>query len=245
MKTFTALFLFILITFSTSLTAQNGEEVQFKTKDDLTIRANYQLPQHKTAKVPVVILIHQGGSTREEWFALPLWKNLLKEGYAILAYDVRLHGKSDKDKGNLYDLFNNPKRAPLDLQAAIAFLEKDTRIDTDRIGIIGASIGANLACVAASSDEYHIKTAVSLSAKTAAVQHLSGQKEALQFTNVFYIASEKEQNGLRKKWAEEMFSKTTGSKKIEIASGSKHGSFILRESPTTENAIVEWIKKTL
>ncbi len=243
MKTIGILSLFIAVTFH--LKAQNIQEVHFLTKDSIRISASFELPKTKNTKVPVVILIHQGGSSREEWKALPLWNKLIKEGYAILAYDIRQHGKSGNDKGDIYDLFNNPKRAPLDVQAAIGFLQNDSRIDADRIGIIGASIGANLACVAAASDAYPIKTAVSLSAKTSAVQNLSGQKTPLRLRNVFYIASKDEQNGKRKLWAEELLSKTTGAKKIEIANGNKHGSFILRESKTTEDAIVNWIKKTL
>ncbi len=243
MKTISILSFFIVA--SLHLKAQNIQEVQFVTKDSITISASFELPKTKNTKLPVVIFIHQGGSSREEWKALPLWNKLIKEGYAILAYDIRQHGKSGKDKGDLYDLFNNPKRAPLDLRAAIGFLQNDSRIDADRIGVIGASIGANLACVAAASDSYSIKTAVSLSAKSSAVQNLSGQKTLLHLHNVFYIASKEEQNGKRKQWAEELFSKTTGTKEIEIANGNKHGSFILRESKTSEDAIVNWIKKTL
>jgi dipeptidyl aminopeptidase/acylaminoacyl peptidase len=84
------------------------------------------------------------------------------------------------------DLFNNPNRAPLDLLAVIKFLEKDKKIDPDRIGILGASIGANLAVVAASMDNYHVRSAVSFSAKTSAVQNLSGMKAAIIPNKVFY-----------------------------------------------------------
>jgi len=245
MKFTVRLTILVLFIFVNTIKSQEIQEIYFLTKDTIKISASYQLPKSSTTKIPVVILIHQGGSTKEEWLVLPLWNKLINNGYAILAYDIRQHGKSGKDKGDIYNLFNNSKRAPLDVLAAIQFLENDTRIDKSRIGIIGASIGANLACVASSSDDYHIKTAVSLSAKTAAVQNLSGQKEPIQLNNVFYIASKDEQKGLRKQWAEELFSKTKGERKIEIAKGQKHGSFILRESNSTEKAIVMWIKKTL
>lgn len=63
--------------------------------------------------------------------------------------------------------------------------------------------------------------------------------------NAFYIASKKEQDGMRAKWANELFSKTSGHKKIIIADGDKHGSFILRENPNIQSEILKWFKKTL
>ncbi len=245
------LFIFSLSLFflsSVTLLAQQERgisEVQFLTKDSIRINAGYQIPKGKISPAPAIILIHQGGSSMEEWYALPLWQRFLDEGYAILAYDIRQHGKSAKDDGDINDLFNNPNRAPFDLLAAIKFLEQDTRIDSLRIGIVGASIGANLACVAAASEKYHVKSAVSISAKVSAVQNLSGQKGPLSFRNVFYIASKEEQNGMRAQWANELYAETSGNKKLEIAEGDKHGSFILRENESLEKSIVEWFRETL
>lgn len=239
--------IYSLMLFAFLATAANSQstEVEFTTTDNIKISAAFELPKTTKTNIPAVILIHQGGSSSEEWKELTLWNKLLENGYAILAYDVRLHGKSGKDAGNIYDLFNNPQRAPLDLKAAIAFLEKDTRIDNKRIGIIGASIGGNLATVAASLDDYNVKSVVVMSAKTSAAQNLSGQEAALKPKKAFYIASADEQKGARKKWAEELYEMTTGTKKVVIAKGNKHGSFILREDKVLEDTIVQWVKETL
>jgi dipeptidyl aminopeptidase/acylaminoacyl peptidase len=229
-----------------ALQKNNNSEIEFTTTDNITINASYLLPKTEAkATLPALILIHQGGSSRQEWFEAPIVNLLIENGYAVLVYDVRLHGKSEKDKGDLYDLFNNPKRAPLDLLAAIKFLKQDKRIDSNRIGIIGASIGANLACVAASSEDYEVKSVVSISAKTEAVQNLSGTKNSLSLKNAFFIASKNEQNGKRDKWANELYDKTTGHKKVVIAKGNKHGSYILRENESLVNEIIEWFNKTL
>lgn len=229
------------------LKAQNTDifdEVSFVTSDGIKISASYGLSE-SDSPLPAIILIHQGGSSREEWFELPLVNKLIQKGYAVLAYDVRIHGRSGKDKGNLTDLFNNPKRAPLDLKAAIRYLEQDQRIDSERIGIIGASIGANLACVAAASDQYNVQSIVSISAKVSAVESLSGSENPLTYNNAFYMASMEEQGGLRKDWANELFDKTKGQRTIKIAPGDKHGSYILREHPAIGDEIIEWFGKTL
>ncbi len=237
---------FLMLPFiSNAQTETVSKDVSFITKDSITISATFEMPKIKKQKHPAIILIHQGGSTRAEWKALKLWNDLLAEGYAILAYDIRIHGASEKDEGDIYNLFNNPNRAPLDLLAAIDFLEQEQNIDANRIGIIGASIGANLACVASVSEDYNIKSIVSMSSKTKAVQNLSGSNTPLVLKNAFHIASKEEQNGLRATWANELFSKTTGHKEVFIAEGNKHGSFIIREEKLLQTKIIKWFKKTL
>lgn len=229
------------------LMAQNEppkKEISFYTPDSILIRATYQYPASHEAPFPAIILIHQGGSSREEWLELPVVDQLVQEGYALLAYDIRLHGKSGKD-GEFGDLYNNPNRAPLDLLAAIEYLKQDDQIDTSRLGIMGASIGGNLACVAASSSAFPIKSAVSISSKVQAVQNLSGTTDPLSLQNTFHIASQEEQDGMRAKWAHELFEMTSGARKVDIAPGDKHGSYILREHLPLQEEIVLWFKETL
>ena len=241
-------FLIILTLCGNNLIAQKEHgftEVIFLTNDKIEISGSLQYPSgDEKSTYPVVILIHQGGSSRQEWIESSMPNKLLQNGFAILAYDVRMHGKSEKD-GEFSDLFNNPERAPLDLLAALEFLEQDKNIDPNRIGILGASIGANLACVAVSSEKYHVKSAVSISAKTEAVQNLSGMEETISPKNVFYIAAKNEQGGKRVEWANELYALTTGMKKIEIDPGDKHGSYILRENENLKNEIIEWFNSSL
>jgi dienelactone hydrolase len=234
------LYLFLI----NNLTAQTSE-VEFTTQDRIKISATFHQTENAIGKSPAIILIHQGGSSKEEWTESKIWKQLIEKGYVLLAYDIRLHGKSEKDKGDIYNLFNNPVRAPLDLIAAINFLKNNPKIDSNRIGILGASIGGNLAAVTASSDKYEIKSVVVISAKTAAVKNLSVGTKELKFKNAFYIASEDEQNGMRAKWANELFIMTSGDKKVSISKGNKHGSYILKENKQLATDVINWFNKTL
>jgi dienelactone hydrolase len=241
-------FLIMLAFLGSNLIAQNDQvfnEIVLLTKDNIEISGIMQYPSNvEKAPFPVIILIHQAGSSKQEWKESLIVNKLLDEDFAILMYDIRMHGKSGKD-GEYTGLFNDAERSPLDLLAVIQFLEQDENIDNDRIGILGASIGANLACVAVSSEKFNIKSAVSLSAKTEAVQNLSGMKDTICPKNVFYIASENEQDGKRVDWANELFDLTKGKKKIEIAPGDQHGSYILRENEYLDNEIVKWFKSSL
>jgi len=84
---------------------------------------------------------------------------------------------------------------------------------------------------------------VSLSSKTSAVQNLFGSDAPIQLKNAFHIASEGE--GQRKDWAKELYNVTSGKRKIVIAKGSKHGSFILKSNKKLSTEVVEWFKDTL
>ncbi|NRA91913.1 MAG: alpha/beta fold hydrolase, partial [Psychroserpens sp.] len=219
-------------------------KINLTTSDGLNLVAIYELPKSEK-KVPVVIFIHQGTSSKEEWYILKLWDNLIRNGYAILAFDLRIHGESDKDEGGYANLFRNPNRAPLDLEAAIKFLKTDERIDTDKIAVIGSSVGANLALIATTDESYGVKTAISISPNAEAVQNLYGKKEAIIPNNVFLISSDKDRNGVRKKWAQDLYDRSTGEKKIEITEGKDHGSHILSKNPYLNEMILNWLEKML
>lgn len=224
---------------------QRKQKVHFKTDDNQTIVAWLEQPESIGNSHPAIILIHQGGSSKDEWTGLPLWHLLIKKGYAVLAYDIRQHGESSTDKDDIVDLFNNPKRAPLDLKAAIKFLNSQAAIDPERIGIIGASVGANLAVMASAIDAYPIRSAIAISGKADAAQNLANTQIPLKGQHLFVIASEGEQSGLRKQWAESFYQFAQKPKKLKIAVGSAHGSSILKEQPTLNTEIIQWLQQTL
>lgn len=225
-------------------TIPKENKVNFTTSDGLNLVAIYELPK-SDKKVPVVVFIHQGTSSKEEWYVLKLWDNLIRNGYAILAFDLRIHGESDKDEGGFANLFRNPNRAPLDLQAAIEFLKKDKRVDPNKIAVIGSSVGANLALIAATDKSYSVKTGISISPNAEAVQNLYGKNEDIIPNNVFLISSDKDRNGIRKKWAQDLYDRSTGEKKIEITEGAEHGSHIISKNLYLNEMILNWLEKML
>lgn len=216
------------------------EPLTLKTSDNVNVSANLYKPLAQKGKRPGLILIHQGGSSKEEW--KPFLADLIGAEYVVLAYDVRGHGESDKVE-SLGQLFNDPELAPKDLDAAIDYLQKRKDVDSKRIGIIGASIGGNLSAMA--SSEKAIKSAVSISSKTSAVYNLSGKKE-LKMKSVFYISSDGDQGGKRADWAKELYDLTDEPRKISIVeSSSKHGVNALKDSESIMDEILLWFEETL
>ena len=220
--------------------------IEFSTDDNVTIVATVSEPRNVKGNTAAVIFIHQGGSSREEWTSLDIFEQISEQGMLALAYDIRGHGESSGE-ADFNTLFDDPLQAPRDMAAAIDWLEKSGRVDMSRIAIVGASIGANLACVAAGSRDFNVKTAVAISGKVSAVYNLAGGEEKLtDLKSVFLIASALEQGGQRAVWASELYAMTGEPRQLEIVDGSSgHGVSVFDDDPALQQQVLDWLLRTL
>lgn len=215
-------------------------EVSFVTSDGITIRGTLRrVATRPAAKVPMLILIHQGFRLRSEWN--PFVPAFSAAGYSSLAYNIRGHG----DSGGSFTSadFDNPNTSPRDLEAALAFVRGLPNTDGDRIGIVGSSVGGNLACVA--SQKRWAKTAVNISGKTSAVRNLAAES-SLALESMFHIASSGDGGGQRAAWANELYGFTSGSRQVEVVpASSAHGVAVITASTGLLDRIVTWLDETL
>ena len=106
------------------------EEVTFTTSDKKEISGSFYFQDSKkNDPQPLVILIHQFNQSREQWQESFI-DSLLAGGFKVLAYDIRGHGKSDKQNGKLEDILTDPDQAPLDIKAVIDWTKGIKGIDT-------------------------------------------------------------------------------------------------------------------
>jgi alpha-beta hydrolase superfamily lysophospholipase len=122
------------------------ELIRFKAADGTPLAADFRAPK---AGKPAFVLLHGVAAGRGEW--APLAEALAKEGYGSLALDFRGHGLSG---GPSYTTFtSNESWAALegDVRAALRALAK-RGVPARRAGLIGASVGANLAAKAAAKE---------------------------------------------------------------------------------------------
>jgi len=232
--------LLLFLQFPTYARQATKFDTTFTTEDKFTIAASLGMPDSIDKPLPAVILIHQGGSDRDEWNGF--FDQLREQNYVVLAYDVRGHGQSTPVK-NIYALFNDPNQAPLDLKAAVRFLKSLEQVDPARIALVGASIGGNLTGVGIS--KMGIKTAVAISGKTSAMKNLHGDGK-LNLKSIFFIAADGDQGGKRTKWAKEMFALTRDPRLLAIVKNSQsHGVSIFEDDPTVKDQIIKWLKATL
>jgi pimeloyl-ACP methyl ester carboxylesterase len=105
----------------------------------------------------VWILLHGLGSNKQEW--LGFTRALVKQGDGFLIYDARGHGDSQQQaNGQTIDYRQFQTIGPgsqwdtmvADLRSAVRFLQTKFSLDPRKIGVGGASLGANIALVYAS-----------------------------------------------------------------------------------------------
>lgn len=117
------------------------EDVVFRGGDDLKLSGWY-LPSQNGA---TVILLHGNGGTRLSM--LPHAEALATAGYGVLMYDQRGLGQSEGETRS-WGWLDEP-----DVHAAVDFLLVQPEVDPERIGIVGASLGGQIAIRAAARDE--------------------------------------------------------------------------------------------
>lgn len=106
------------------------------------------------SRSPAVVVMHGWGASARDM--LPTARVLADAGLHALVIDARCHGRSDND-----DFASMPRFAE-DVEAAVAWLRRQSYVDPDRIALLGHSVGAG-ACLLAASRDPHITGVVSVS----------------------------------------------------------------------------------
>jgi alpha-beta hydrolase superfamily lysophospholipase len=118
--------------------AAAGRSVTFPSLDGVTIAA--QLYEASSRPAPGVVLVHMLTRSKADWDEVA--QQLEEVGITSLAIDLRGHGASSGSAANLLDLGQ-------DVRAAVQWLAGRPGVRPDAMGLVGASLGANLALIAA------------------------------------------------------------------------------------------------
>lgn len=127
-------------------------EVNFPTAGGKTL-FGWFIPAGERA--PALAVLHGWGGNAE--MMLPLAKPLHDAGYALLFFDARCHGRSDRDS------FASLPRFAADLESALEWLQVQRDVDETRVGVVGHSVGAGAALLLA-AQRRDLAAVVSLSA---------------------------------------------------------------------------------
>lgn len=207
-----------------------SRDVSFVASDGYKLSGTFWTPDLKE-RYSVVILSHQFNSTRHDYDAfIPI---LLKNGYAVLAYDTRGFGESRNGTANINDF-------PKDVIGTIDFLKKQTEVDSSRIGIIGASVGANVAFVVSGITQ-EVRAAVALSPSNTGTRGVLLGNGMPNFSpSRIFIASDEREKGD----ADFIFTKVSEPKEQHTYPGFGHGIGLLRSSEA-QNDILLFLKRML
>ena len=135
--------------FPLRLAPQNdGEEVRFRTSDDLELGGTY-LPARTGARVGVLVFCHEYLSDR--WSYQAYADRLRDQGFDLFTFDFRNHGRSASDP-TYHPLQWVTDHEVNDLRAALAYLRSRPDHDPAGFGLFGISRGGGTALVVAADE---------------------------------------------------------------------------------------------
>ncbi|MCX7834145.1 MAG: alpha/beta fold hydrolase [Ignavibacteria bacterium] len=224
------------------------EEIKILTSDSLNISANYYYNQkNKDEKQPVVVLIHQFKSSKEQWSGV-LIDSLINNGMKVLTFDLRSHGKSDKAKVEIDKLLTDQLQTPKDLEAVIRWVKNNPAIDSNRIGVAGTSIGGSLAFY--SLYYLNVKAIVAISVGKLTFENLTGIFESMmgklipRVKGVLMICGTKDGDYYKEsKMIFENYVDTP--KEFKEFESDKHGKDLIADYPGINDLIIKWFKENL
>jgi pimeloyl-ACP methyl ester carboxylesterase len=214
------------------LVDSSPKPVELTTEDQLSIKATYYPVTNSPA--PALLLVHMVNSNKDVWQKFATTAQ--QDGYAVLAIDLRGHGESS---GESYDY----DAMPVDVATALNWLTNRPEIAADRIGLVGASIGANLVLNAAGNDT-NIKSVILLSPGldysgiTANAALASYDKRPVMF-----VAAENDTYSADS--ARTLNSLALGQHQLQIYPGNDHGTALLNAQAGLTPMMLAWFKTTL
>ena len=226
--------LFILTTLITALVlpgeSRAAQRVTFRTDDGVILTATWYEPP---ARGPAVILVHMLHRSRRDFDALA--SRLASEGIGALALDLRGHGDSQGSIGTDF--------APMvaDVKAARRFLIGRSDV-SGKIGLLGASLGANLVALAAADDPG--VASLALLSPSLDYRGLRIETAMRKFGSrpVLMVVSDDDPYASR---SAHDLEKGTRGREILSLTGAGHGSTMLEREPSLMGSLVDWFRRTL
>ncbi|MFB3853207.1 MAG: alpha/beta hydrolase [Vicinamibacterales bacterium] len=219
--------------------AQPSFTATLQTSDGVRLAATVYPPARRPA--PAVILVHMLTRNRGDWQVLA--SRLSAAGIGAIAIDLRGHGGSGSTPDGSAKTSEDLSRSVRDVTAAREFLRSRPDLFTDRIGIAGASVGANLAVLAAQNDE-SVRSLVLLSPgldyrglriEQALVKY--GPRPAL------IVVSQEDPYSFRS--ARRLAASGSGIREMRVVLEECHGTVMLERERGLTEALVDWFRRTL
>lgn len=226
--------------------ARVGTRVSFTTSDGVKISALFRPPAGKNRKT--IVLLHGLASNQEEW--QPFIRKLVQAGYGFLSYDARGHGESTVTAGGQpvsFERFGAPgpgspwSKMPADLKEAVNFLVTVKGINANKIGLAGASLGANV-CLVYAAENPSISPVILLSpglnyAGIDAAKAVSG----LTNRSVLFAASPGDSYAFQSSHL--LYQQIQSNKRAEFLTGDNNRHGVQMFDGKFENKLLKWLNR--
>lgn len=213
--------------------------IALKTKDNFEIIGDYYPVLTKNA--PAAVFIHMMPATKESWKVFA--KKLNDIGFHCLAMDLRGHGESQEGPDGFRNFKDEDHQASIyDIESvADYFIRKG--IFLEKISVIGASIGANLA-LQFQSRHPEIKSSILLS--PGLDYHGVETEKAAKKLNpdqAIFIVAGGENDAYSTETANKLYALARSLNKcLKILNNAGHGTTIFKEELSFMDELVLWLK---
>ncbi len=205
--------------------AATARRVSMRAEDGATLTGAYYESSRRPA--PGIVLLHMQRRSHADWDAAA--SQLADAGFAVLAIDFR----NTDDLASLL----------MDVRAAKAFLRERADVVSTRIGLAGASMGANLAVLDAADDPGVLSVALLSPGidyrglRTEPAMRKYAARPAL------LVGSMKDPYARRS--IRHLTTIGTGTREVRLTDSVAHGTTLLSRDPELIGALVDWFKRTL
>jgi alpha-beta hydrolase superfamily lysophospholipase len=210
----------------------SGRAMTFTTADGSTIAATLYETANRPA--PAVVLVHMLSRSKDEW--IPIAERLQDEGATVLAFDLRGHGGSSGSAARLGPMVS-------DVRSAVEWLSTRAPSRPSAIGLVGASLGANLAAQAAADlPAVRAVALISPSLDYRGVRLDATLMRKLGQRPVFLAASTEDPYALR---TIHELTAQEGPREQRVSTSHAHGTALLMADQDLTAALVDWLRRTL
>jgi alpha-beta hydrolase superfamily lysophospholipase len=212
--------------------AAMGRPIGFTAPDGTSLTG--LLFEASNRPAPGIVLVHMLGRSKDEWTWIA--GRLQEAGATVLAIDLRGHGSSGGSPAVLGPMVT-------DVTAAIDWLATRPNVRPDALAVVGASLGANLAALAA-ADRGLVRAVALLSPSLEyrGVRLDTGTMKRLGGRAVWLGASTEDPYALRT--VKELMS-AGGNREQALSTARAHGTGLLGADPDLTRTLMDWLRRTL
>jgi dienelactone hydrolase len=204
-------------------------KVVIHASDGLELSGTLFSPEAQSPPWPGVILLHMIYGDNREWGEFP--RQLTEAGYAVLALDMRGHGKTGGEMD--WD------QARDDLRRVYHYLSEIPDIDPARLAVIGASMGANMALGLAS--ETPQMRAAGLLSPGLDYYHVTTADKLKDYGGRPLLILVSDEDGYAAESVRKLKELAEGEVELVVYSQAGHGTAMFQKEPGIPETIIDWL----
>jgi len=217
--------------------AAGTQRVTIRTEDGVSLAATWYEPGTRPA--PAVILVHMLHRSSHVWDSVAA--RLALDGIGALTIDLRGHGEST---GSLQG-GDAPDYTALgrDIAAARRYLSSRPDVFQSRVGIAGASLGANLAVLEAAANPAIASIALLSPSLDYRGVRIEAAMKKYGARPALLIASDDDPYAVRS--GKDLQKAGGGTGEVHLLNRAGHGTVMLGHHPDLARTLVDWFHRTL